>query len=348
MTSAIALALSLLVAPSADAGLRSIPLPPPPIVAFPAPEPPAIDAAAWMLYSVEQEAELGSKNPDQVRASASITKLMTAILVVEHADPSAVATISANADATPIGFVGQPDVRQGEIWLVEELLANILVQSGNDAAVALAEHVAGSVEEFVVLMNERAAELGMIATAFRNPNGLDESGHVSTARDLVKLGVEALQHPVVMRTVRIKHISFAPGGREIEVDATNRLLGVFPGYFGLKTGDTAAAGQVLLSYVESGHERLIGVVLGSSGRRVATRELMAWGLTTLGPRDHFLAAAAGTETVAGLPEWYQVRLLAAQGALDTGDPSPPPTTPGREALLAAFRDLLPSLLGGEQ
>ncbi|HLE38573.1 MAG TPA: hypothetical protein VJA44_02835 [Acidimicrobiia bacterium] len=327
-------------------GLRPVPLPPPPMLAFPAAEAPVISALSWAVYSVDQAAELGSKDPDLRLAPASITKLMTAILTVENLALSNPVTISAVADATPIGFVGQPDVRQGEVWIVRDLLANILVQSGNDAAVALAEAVAGSVEDFVVMMNHKAAEFGMTNTTFLNPNGLDTPEHLSTARDLVALGKAALDYPAVLQITRIKHISFDVAGRQLEVDATNRDLGVFPGLFGLKTGDTAAARQVLLSYTVTQHERIIAVVLGAPDRRTATREIVAWAMTALGPRDHFFALVAGTDLALSFPEWYQPRLEAA-GGLATGNPEPPERTPLTDDLEQRFRELLPELVGGD-
>lgn len=341
-------ALALVVALGAPS-LHPLPVPPPPIVAFPDRPPPELAAASWVIYAVDEAAELGARDPDRVRAPASITKLMTALIVEERSDAGATTTISANADATPIGYEGQPDVRQGEQWLVEELLANILVQSGNDAAVALAEHVAGTVDEFVVLMNEKAAALGMGDTVFLNPNGLDEDGHVSNARDLITLGVAALDYPLVMRTARIKHLDFTPPPSErlIEVDATNRLLGVFPEYLGLKTGDTLAAGQVLLSYVRGPHQRLVAVVLASSQRRIDTRELLAWGVSSLGPRDRFFHHAAGTELEDRFADWYVTRMIAA-GPLPIPDARPSPHTPRQEKVLDGFRDLLPALLGGSR
>jgi D-alanyl-D-alanine carboxypeptidase (penicillin-binding protein 5/6) len=316
------------------------------MLAFPAAEAPPISARSWMVYSVDEEAELGSREPDLRLAPASITKLMTAILALDNLDLGEAFTISAAADATPLGYVGQPELRQGEVWIVRDLLANILVQSGNDAAVALAEAVAGNVEDFVVMMNERAAALGMTNTTFLNPNGLDADEHLSTARDLVAMGRASLDYPAALEIMRIKHISFNAAGRLLEVDATNRDLGVFPGLFGLKTGDTADAGQTMLSYLETQHERIVAVVLGSTDRKAATRALVAWAMTTLGPRDHFFALTAGTDLALSLPEWYQPRLEAA-GRLASGNPVPPERTPLIDDLERRFRELLPALLGGD-
>lgn len=330
-----------------SAAVRPVQLPMPPMTALPAPPPPNIDAAAWMVYSVAGEAELGSHNADRPLAPASITKLMTAILVVEQALLTDPVEISTTAASTPIGFLGQPRVLAGETWSVAELLANIMVQSGNDAAVALAEHVAGTAETFVEMMNRRAGELGMADTVFVTPNGLDHADQLSSARDLVLLGREALNHPEVMRAARIKQVLFVIGNRRVEVGSTNRDLGVYPGYLGLKTGDTLAAGQVLLSYTETPHDRLIAVVLGSGNRRLATRELITWGATSLGPRDHFFAAAAGTDVAEAFPEWYRTRLSAA-GFIPGGDPDLSGNTPLTDDVVARFRELLPQLLGGSR
>jgi D-alanyl-D-alanine carboxypeptidase len=341
----LALMLSLALSPQA---LKPLDLPPPPLGAMPFSEPPVIDAASWSLFAVEEDTELWAANGDQRRAMASVTKVMTALLVAELADLTEVVAISATAQGTGIGYPDQPRVLQGDRWTVEELLDNILVQSGNDASVALAEHVAGSVEDFVALMNERAIRLGLTDTSFANPNGLDAEDHYSTARDLIRLGRAAIDDPTVARTVRIKAITFEPGTRDpIPVTNTNRLLGSFPGILGIKTGDTLAAGQVLLSYLDTGHGTMLGVVMGSTNHMAATAELMAYAITTLGARDHLLAGAAGTPLAEFLPEWLVARLDAV-GTLDNGLWAPDRRpTPGRLAAIAGLRLLLPPVLGGD-
>lgn len=328
-------------------GLRPMPLlPPPPMAAFPAPAAPNIDARSWMVYSVDQGAELGSKDPDLPMAPASITKLMTAIIAVERLDLASSVTISAYAASIPIGYTGQPDVRTGEVWLAYDLLSNVMVQSGNDASTAIAEAAGGSEGAFVALMNERAAALGMTNTNFDNPHGLDNAEHLTTARDLIAMGRAALGSPPVMRSARIKAVTFRVAGRVIPVSSSNRDLGVFPGLLGLKTGDTANAGQTLLSYTKTQHDQLVAVVLGSPDRRANTRELVAWAMTAMGPRDHFFAVVAGTDLALSFPEWYQPRLAAA-GHLSSGKPTLPERTPLTDDLHAAFRRLLPELLGGD-
>jgi len=329
--------------------IRPPDVPPPPIAAFPDHEPPAISAAAWVLYSVDEGAILLATNADLLRAPASVTKVMTALVVVANTDPNELVTISATAAATPVGFVGQAEVREGQVWAVEDLLAYILVISGNDAAVALAEHVAGSEEEFVVLMNEQAVELAMDSTTFKNPNGLDAVGHLTTARDLIRLGLAAIREPRIVDLSSTKYVIFElSSGEVIEAENTNKLLGSFPGVLGLKTGDTTSAGLVLLSYLDGPHEEYVAVVMGADNHITATRELLAYALDTLGPKDHFFSGASGSDSLAQMPEWFQARAAAA-GPLDDGGgpPAQHPPTPAERALIGQLRDLLPGVLGGD-
>jgi len=326
-----------------------VPLPPLPIAAFPAHEPPVLSSASWALYSVDDAALVWAADADEVRAPASVTKVMTALVVISQGvAPDEEVTISARAGSEPIGYTGQQKTYQGEVWTVEALMSDMLVYSDNTASVALAEHTAGSVDAFVALMNEKAAELGMTATHFVNPNGLDADGHVSSARDLVTLGAAAIQEPRITRITRLKFVTFMPGGRIMEVKNTNRLLGTFPGVLGLKTGDTARAGEVLLSYAVLGHDRFLGVVMGSPDHMAETAEMLAYAGRILGPQDHFYAPGAHLDELAAWPIWRRAR-LAAIGPLDDGKRAGAalPLSPAEQAVAEAFRDLLPALLGGD-
>lgn len=343
-----ALALSLTLAASPSLAPITTSLPPLPIAAFPAHEPPQLSAAAWALYSVDEQAFIWARGLDEVRAPASVTKLMTALLVVESgADPLAEVTISTAAAAEPIGYVGQQKLYEGEVWTVEALLTDLLIYSDNGAAVALAEHVAGSVPAFVEMMNRRAAELGMTSTNFENPNGLDETGHVSSARDLVRLGRAVLAEPRLTAITRVKYVTFTPGGRVMSVRNTNRLLGTFPGIFGLKTGDTLTAGQVLLSYGAFPHEDFLAVVMGTNGHMRDTSLLMAYALRAFGPQDHFYSVGADLPALADWPEWRLARIDAV-GSLDDGRRPglPVALSPTERRLAADLGDLLPRVLGG--
>jgi len=343
-----ALVAALTLTPG-QASLRPLDLPMPPLNPMTAEAPPQLNAASWGLYSVEREAEILAENGDVRRPMASVTKVMTAILVVQNAQPDERVTISANADRTPIGYTGQPEVKQGEVWTVEDLLANLMVQSGNDAAAALAEHVGGSVEGFVAMMNQEASRIGMASTSFANPHGLDADQHYSTARDLMRLGRAAVDYERVMRAASIKSVTFSPGRRgDITVTNGNRLLGVYPGVLGIKTGDTARADRVLISYQQRGARGTVGVVMGTQNHYAATARLLAYAATTLGPRDHLAAAVLGTPVESVLPPWLVPRLQAVR-ALPTGSESrsAPGSTVGTDRLVRSFRDLLPPLLGGD-
>jgi D-alanyl-D-alanine carboxypeptidase len=347
MRALAALVLTLGMAPQFHIG--PVDVPPPPVAGFPDHEPPEISASAWVLYSVDEGAILLAVNPDTLRAPASVTKVMTALVVVANTEPGETVTISATADATPIGFVGQEELREGQVWTVEDLLSYILVISGNDGAVALAEHVAGSEEDFVVLMNEMATQLAMDSTTFKNANGLDAVGHLSTARDLIRLGLAAIDEPRIVAATSTKYIVFElASGEVVEGENTNKLLGSFPGVMGLKTGDTVSAGLVLLSYLDGPHEDYVAVVMGADNHMEATRELLAYALETLGPKDHFYSGAAGSELLAGMPDWFVARATAA-GPLDDGGgpPAQHPPTPAERVLIAQLRDLLPGVLGGD-
>jgi D-alanyl-D-alanine carboxypeptidase len=341
-----ALILSLGLAPSA--ALHTAPEPPPPIVFAPREEPTPIAASAWALYSVDGQTMLWERDADSRRAMASVTKVMTALIVARDADPAAAVAISRNAATTGIGYPGQAQVLEGDYWIVEELLDNLIVQSGNDAAVALAEHTAGSVDAFVDLMNAAATELGMTETSFSNPNGLDAAGHFSTARDLVTLGVAAIDDPLVTRTARIKAVTFDPRTRDpFMVDSTNRLLGSFPGVFGFKTGDTLDAGLVLLSYLDTGTHRFIGVVMNADDHIAATAALLGYAIGAFRPSDHLLAPLIPADVTDVLPDWLKRRLQATATLPDGRERlSQFGATPGDEAVIDAFKELLPAVLGG--
>ncbi len=324
-------------------------LPPLPIAALPAHEPPVLTAQSWALYCVDEDAMVWAADADEVRAPASVTKIMTALVVIgQGVAPDEEVTISALAGAEPVGYVGQQKIYEGEVWTVEALMAEMLVYSDNGAAVALAEHTAGSVAAFVDLMNAEAVVLGMTSTHFENPNGLDKDGHVSSARDLIRLGAAAIMEPRITAITRLKFVRFTPNGRVMEVKNTNRLLGTFPGVLGLKTGDTALAGEVLLSYAELAHEGFIGVVMGSPDHMAETAEMLAYAGQILGPQDHFYAAGVHLDELADWPIWRRARLSVA-GLLDDGKrpDTPMPLSPAEERVAAALRDLLPALLGGE-
>ena len=210
------------------------------------------------------------------RAIASITKLMTALVVLEHAQLDDVVRVSPQAAS-----VGESTVylRAGEELTVAELLRATLIPSANDAAEALALHVGrGSADRFVGLMNAKAEQLGLSDTHFENPHGLDEPGHVSSARDVTALVRYALGVPFIRDSLSRSSVSL-PGGRTFE--STDDLLVSWPPLVGGKTGHTRAAGWSQTAAAQRGVTTVYGAVLGSdtrSSRNAALEELLTFGL----------------------------------------------------------------------
>ncbi len=221
-------------------------------------EAPAISAAALVVYDVDAQRSLYARRADAALPPASLTKLMTALLVLEsgHLDDEVTILDEDLMGGSSMGLAA------GETLTVQELLWGLLVASGNDAAMAVARHLAGDVPGFVEAMNRRAAELGMDQTSFRNPHGLDEEGHVAGAGDLINLTLRLLDYPLFMQIV---------GSRTAEIAGhilinTNELLGAYPGANGVKTGTTDTAGECLMAGFETEGRQVLIVVLGSSDR----------------------------------------------------------------------------------
>jgi D-alanyl-D-alanine carboxypeptidase len=226
--------------------------------------PPDVSAPSWILFDDQSNWVISSQDPNGRRSPASTTKIMTALVVAEHADFDEMVTISEsapNAGESEIGIVA------GEVISVADLLSAVLVRSANDAAVALAEYVGGTVEGFAALMNEKAADLGMTNSHFLNPHGLDEEGHYTTAADELKMTQALLDNPQLSSMVALRRIDFptAPDGTRRGGRATNQLLDSYPGAVGVKTGYTLQASLVLAAAAEREGRRLLAVVMGSEG-----------------------------------------------------------------------------------
>jgi D-alanyl-D-alanine carboxypeptidase (penicillin-binding protein 5/6) len=230
--------------------------------AVPSAEPPQLTAAAAALGDLDTGEVLWQRKGAERLPIASVTKIMTALLVLETSDPREVVTASAAAAAQSGAELG---LEEGEAVPVRDLLLALMLQSANDAAVALAEHVAGSVEAFVDGMNRRARQLGLEGTLFASPNGLDDSGY-STARDLVALTTEAFAEPGFARLVSTRfHRIPGPDDESRRIQNRNALLWLYPGAMGVKTGYTASAGFCLVAAAERAGLRLVGVILGAPG-----------------------------------------------------------------------------------
>lgn len=225
-----------------------------------------MSAPSWILYDDTSGAVLAASVPDQQRAVASITKVMTGLLVVELADPSDVVAVSERAANTGEKSIG---LQAGEQLTVDALFKALIIHSANDAATALAEHIGGSVEGFVGLMNQRAAELGLTSTSFANPHGLDAEGHFSSARDVLTLARLAMTYPQFRDAARARVLVFpdAPDGTVRRGFTTNLLLQSYEGMLGVKTGFTNHALLTIVGSAERESRNLYVVVLGSEGQR---------------------------------------------------------------------------------
>ncbi|KKS02412.1 MAG: Peptidase S11 D-alanyl-D-alanine carboxypeptidase 1 [candidate division WWE3 bacterium GW2011_GWF2_41_45] len=196
---------------------------------------------------------------------ASLVKIMTAVVTLEHKSLSDYATVTAEADAIGENEMG---VSEGEAYTTEELMYGLLLNSGNDAAYTLAENVAGSSEEFVIWMNGKAKELGLKNTEFFDPSGLDDRSY-TTAADLVVLTEYAMRHKEfreIVATVE-KELPYSELHKYLYLVNQTNLLTTYPGVIGVKTGYTEEAGLCLSTYAENSGKRLAGVVLNSIDRK---------------------------------------------------------------------------------
>jgi D-alanyl-D-alanine carboxypeptidase (penicillin-binding protein 5/6) len=238
-------------------------LPPLPVEGLFTGSPPEVTAQAWILYDATFGRVLAEEDADEERAMASTTKMMTALLAVQ--DGSLFERVRISEEA-PAAGEAEIDLVEGEVWTIEELLYAMLLESANDAALAVAEHVGGTVEGFVKLMNDEAARLGMENTRFANPHGLDEENHFSSPRDLLTLAQAMMAIDELARIAGTREVSLpaTPEGEERTGRTTNRLLYDYPGANGVKTGYTDDAGWTLVASAERDGRLLYVVVMNSA------------------------------------------------------------------------------------
>ena len=231
---------------------------------------PQNSAQSAVLMDADGGEVLYEKHADKTMLIASTTKIMTGLVVLENCDVSEEVIIRPEWT----GIEGSSIyLKSGETLTVEELLYGMLLNSGNDAAVALACHTAGSIEAFADMMNERAELLGLVGTSFRNPHGLDENGHMSTARDLAVITAAALENELFSKIVSTKSITI--GGRSLTNH--NKLLWNYEGAVGVKTGYTKSAGRILVSAAERDGLKLICVTISDPDDWTDHAALFDWG-----------------------------------------------------------------------
>jgi D-alanyl-D-alanine carboxypeptidase (penicillin-binding protein 5/6) len=242
---------------------------------------PAISAHSALLMDVTNGQVLYCRNHLQPRPMASTTKVMTAIVALGGADLHGTVTVSSRAAS-----VGESSmhIKAGEKLTLEQLLYGALIRSGNDACVAIAEHVAGSEKAFVLLMNVKAVLLGARNTKFQNTNGLPATDHYSTAIDLALIARYALHDPTFNRIVKTRSkIIEGSDGMVHYLQNTNQLLWRYPGADGVKTGTTVAAGKCLIASASKADRRLLAVILNGHDRFKDAGRLLDYGFEQFKP-----------------------------------------------------------------
>ena len=240
--------------------------------------PPSTSGAAALVVDARTGERMHAVNAGRARPIASATKLMTALLTLERAELDAVfpaADYAASPVESKIGLMPRERMR------VRDLLTALLLESANDAAVTLAQGVAGSRDAFVREMNRRAVSLGLRDTSYANPIGFDEPDNHSSARDLAVLTRRLLENRHFARIVDLPRATLMSGARTRTIDNRNRLVARHPFVNGVKTGHTRAAGYVLVGSGAAGGGRVITVTLGApseAARDADTLALLRWGL----------------------------------------------------------------------
>ena len=230
---------------------------------------PKTNSRRYIVYDRISKSMIIGKNEDIKSAMASTTKIMTTIVILEKADLNEKVTVSAKAGGTGGSRLG---LKRGDKASVRDLLYGLMLRSGNDAAVALAEHVGGSVKGFAELMNEKAIELGLTNTHFVTPHGLDDANHYTTALELAKLTDYAMDNETFAKIVGTKSTTIYINNQSRQINNTNELLGVLNGVVGVKTGFTNNAGRCLVTETKRNNMDIITIVLGADTKKDRTKD----------------------------------------------------------------------------
>lgn len=230
---------------------------------------PQINARAAIIYDRTSKKIMWGKNENDKKAMASTTKIMTAIVVLENSDLSDIVEVSKKAANTGGSRL---KINTGDKISVRDLLYGLMLRSGNDAAVALAEYVGGSLEGFAILMNNKAKELGLKDTNFVTPHGLDDNNHYTTAYELAIITDYALDNENFAKIVNTKNCDITINGVSRNISNTNELLGNLNGVNGVKTGFTGNAGRCLVTSCTRDGNQIITIVLGCDTKKQRTSD----------------------------------------------------------------------------
>ena len=231
----------------------------------------SVNSRAYVVIDRNSNSVLIEKNSNKKRKMASTTKIMTGILVIENSDLSE--TVSISSKAAHVGG-SNLNFKVGDKITVRDLLFAMLLKSANGAAVALAEHVSGSIENFADLMNQKAKNLNLSNTHFENPHGLDSDNHYTTAYELALLANYAMKNSTFAEIVGTKTYTLTLNGYPLTISNTNELLGNFDGVYGIKTGFTNGANRCLVSCCKRGNLDVICVVLGADTKQFRSSDSM--------------------------------------------------------------------------
>ena len=232
-------------------------------------EEPVLNSRAAIVIDRNSKTILFGKNENEKRKMASTTKIMTAIVVIEHSDLSQLVSVSSKAAGTGGSRLG---LHTDDKISIENLLYGLLLCSGNDAAVALAETIAGDLPNFAQLMNSKASELGLVSTHFITPHGLDNDEHYTTAYELALIADYALQNDTFRKIVGSQSHTIVINNYPKNISNTNELLGYLEGVYGVKTGFTNGANRCLVTSVKRGNIDIICVVLGADTKKDRTKD----------------------------------------------------------------------------
>lgn len=230
---------------------------------------PNTNSRACVIIDRNTNAVLYGKNENQKRKMASTTKIMTATIIIENCNLNETVEISKKAAGTGGSRLG---LKAGDKITIRDLLYGLMMRSGNDSAVALAEYAGGSIEGFAEKMNQKASDLGLNNTHFETPHGLDSDEHYTTAYELALLSNYALNNKIFAQIVGTKEYTITINGFPKQLSNTNELLGNLDGVYGIKTGFTNGANRCLVTACKRNNMDIICVVLGADTKNFRTQD----------------------------------------------------------------------------